>query len=31
VPSAHIGQQEDLHLVVNHALTTAIRARLIAG
>lgn len=28
VPSAHIGQQEDLHLVVNHALTTAIRARL---
>lgn len=31
VPSAHIGQQEDLHLVVNHALTTAIRARLTAG
>lgn len=31
VPSMDIGQQEDLHLVVNHALTTAIRARLIAG
>lgn len=31
VPSGDIGQQEDLHLVVNHALTTAIRARLIEG
>lgn len=31
VPSTNIGQQEDLHLVVNHALSTAIRARLIAG
>lgn len=31
VPSAHIGQQEDLHLVINHALTAAIRARLTAG
>lgn len=28
VPSADIGQQEDLHMVANHALTTAIRARL---
>lgn len=28
VPSPNIGQQEDVHLVLNHVLTTAIRARL---
>lgn len=31
VPSDDIGQQEDAHLIVNHVLTTGIRARLIAG
>lgn len=30
VPSANIGQQEDVHLVLNHLLTTAIRSRLVA-
>lgn len=28
VPSDDIGQQEDVHLVLNHVITTAIRARL---
>lgn len=28
VPSDHIGHQEDVHLVLNHVITTAIRARL---
>jgi D-sedoheptulose 7-phosphate isomerase len=28
VPSPSIGQQEDVHLVLNHVITTAIRARL---
>jgi D-sedoheptulose 7-phosphate isomerase len=28
VPSSHIGQQEDGHLVVNHAIATALRERL---
>jgi D-sedoheptulose 7-phosphate isomerase len=28
VPSDHIGQQEDVHLVLNHAISIAIRARL---
>ncbi len=28
VPSADIGHQEDVHLVLNHVLTTAIRSRL---
>jgi D-sedoheptulose 7-phosphate isomerase len=30
VPSENIGQQEDGHLIVNHVLTTGIRARLLA-
>ena len=28
VPSPHIGQQEDVHMVLDHVLTVAIRARL---
>ena len=29
VPAAHIGQQEDGHLILNHAIATALRARLL--
>jgi len=30
-PCDHIGQQEDVHLALNHAITIAVRARLAAG
>ena len=31
VPSDEIGHQEDVHLVMNHAITMGVRARLLAG
>ena len=31
VPAMHIGQQEDGHLVLNHAIATALRERLLAS
>jgi len=31
VPASHIGQQEDGHLVVNHAVATALRERIAAA
>jgi D-sedoheptulose 7-phosphate isomerase len=30
IPAAHIGQQEDGHLIVNHAIAAALRARLLS-